>query len=106
MVQRSSNQKAGATSHQPHSGDIATINVTMNDMSAQRTQPASAFGKGGVEILIIKLPNHYKLKCAFTRKRTWYMYVLHMSMPERLRECQYGWSKSTNMKTFKCDRFV
>ena len=22
----------------------------------------------------------------FTRKRTWYMYVLHMNMPERLRD--------------------
>ena len=70
-------------------------------MSAQRTQPASGRGVSKFYInRIIKLPNHYKLKCTFTR---WYMYVLDMNMPERLRECQYGWSKSANMKTFKCD---
>ena len=35
------------------------------------------------------------------------MYVLHMNMPERLRDSAntalYGWTKSTNIKTFKCD---
>ena len=24
--------------------------------------------------------------CTFTHKRTWYMYVLHMNMPERVRD--------------------
>ena len=34
------------------------------------------------------------------------MYVLHTNMPEvrtRTRQCQYGWTKSTNIKTFECD---
>ena len=46
-------------------------------------------GGCGVEFYInriIKLPNHYKLKCTFTRKLTWYMNVLHMNMPERVRD--------------------
>ena len=60
MVQKGSNQKAGATSHQPHSRDIAiaTINVRLrtrtNDMSAQRTQPASG---RGVPIWMVKYEN-------------------------------------------------
>ena len=53
-------------------------------MSAQRTQPASGRGVSNFINRINKLPNHYKLECTFT-------------------QYQYGWSKSTNIKTFKCD---
>ena len=67
MVQKNSNQKAGATSHQPHSRDIAiaTINVTINDcvrVRVRMTAYTAGFGKGGVEFYInriIKLSNHY-----------------------------------------------
>ena len=54
MVQKNSNQKAGATSHQPHSRDIAiaTINVTINDcvrvrIIHERAAYTAGFGKGG-----------------------------------------------------------
>ena len=64
MVQKNSNQKAGATSHQPHSRDIAiaTINVIVytrtNDMSAQHTQPAS---RRGVSNFILKELSSYQI---------------------------------------------
>ena len=88
MVQKNSNQKAGATLHQPHSRDIDRNNA--------------GFGEGGFEFGDV----NYQVTKSFKIYVYAHMHVrgtyLHMNMPERVHDG--GNTGGQNLQILKCDR--